>query len=220
MSAECSVCVSQVMVGAYGASAGGGRGALLPAPAPGKAVIARGPTRNANGAKEPDGPPVTVFIGNISSRAPDAMIRALLSACGPVLSWKRVSTFGFSEFASPEAALRCVRLLNSRAVADKQLLARTDGKMQALVDTYKSEYRLACSANRAEPSWAELTRACVRSRAALAAGAGGRRARHGRRGLVPGRATAGAGRRRRAPSAADHARLSGRHQQLRNATER
>lgn len=56
------LCVAQVMVGAYGAAgAGGGRGALLPAP--GKAVIARGPTRNANGAKEPEGPPVTVFIG-------------------------------------------------------------------------------------------------------------------------------------------------------------
>lgn len=67
------------------------------------------------------------------------MIRALLGACGPVLSWKRVSTFGFCEFASPEAALRCVRLLHERALADKKLLARTDGKMQALVDTYKSE---------------------------------------------------------------------------------
>lgn len=63
------VCL-QVMVGAYSASgAGGGRGALLPAPPapPGKAVIARGPTRN-NGAKEPEGPPVTVFIGNTNQR--------------------------------------------------------------------------------------------------------------------------------------------------------
>lgn len=51
-------------MGAYSAGgAGGGRGALLPAPPPGKAVIARGPTRNSNGAKEPEGPPVTVFIG-------------------------------------------------------------------------------------------------------------------------------------------------------------
>lgn len=56
--------MSQVMVGAYSASgAGGGRGALLPAPPPGKAVISRGPTRNANGAKDPEGPAVTVFIG-------------------------------------------------------------------------------------------------------------------------------------------------------------
>lgn len=48
----------QVMVGAYG-TAGGGRGALLPAPAGGK-VIARGPSRN--GGKD-EGPPITVFIG-------------------------------------------------------------------------------------------------------------------------------------------------------------
>lgn len=54
------------MVGAYGTTNTGGRGALLPAPgAPqaGKAVIARGPTRNTNGAKDVEGPPVTVFIG-------------------------------------------------------------------------------------------------------------------------------------------------------------
>lgn len=54
------------MVGAYGGG-GGSRGALLPAPpvtsAGGKAVITRPPTRNTNGAKESDGPPVTVFIG-------------------------------------------------------------------------------------------------------------------------------------------------------------
>lgn len=127
---------THVMVGAYG---GGGRGALLPAPAAAK-VISRPPTRN-NGAKDADGPPVTIFIGNITSRAPDPMVRALLGACGPVLSWKRVSTFGFCEFASPEAALRCVRLLHERPLADKKLVARTDGKMQALVDTYKTEQR-------------------------------------------------------------------------------
>lgn len=82
---------------------------------------------------------VSSVAGNISSRAPDAMIRAMLGACGAVVSWKRVSTFGFCEFAGPEPALRCVRLLHERALADKRLLARTDGKMQALVDTYKSE---------------------------------------------------------------------------------
>lgn len=133
---------THVMVGAYGTTNTGGRGALLPAPgAPqaGKAVIARGPTRNTNGAKDVEGPPVTVFIGNLSSRAPDTMIRSMLNACGTVLTWKRVSTFGFCEFGGPEAALRCVRLLNDRELGDKRLLARTDGKMQALVDSYKSE---------------------------------------------------------------------------------
>ncbi|CAG2053351.1 unnamed protein product [Timema podura] len=40
--------------------------------------------------QEPSGPPVTVFVGNITERAPDAMIRHILSACGHVVSWKRV----------------------------------------------------------------------------------------------------------------------------------
>lgn len=126
------------MVGAYGAGAGAGeaRGALLPAPGA-KGVAARAaPQRNGG-----DAPAVTVFIGNISARAPDAMVRALLAACGAVLSWKRVSTFGFCEFGGVEAALRCVRLLHDRQVADRRLVARTDGKMQALVDSYKSLLR-------------------------------------------------------------------------------
>lgn len=38
----------------------------------------------------PKGPPVTVFVGNITEKAPDLMIRQILSTCGHVLSWKRV----------------------------------------------------------------------------------------------------------------------------------
>jgi RNA-binding protein 25 len=64
-----------------------------------------------------DGPKITVFIGkhdfftssldlsqiiflagNISDKVPDAMIRKIIAACGPVANWKRVSTFGFCEY--------------------------------------------------------------------------------------------------------------------------
>ena len=31
-----------------------------------------------------------MFVGNITERAPDAMVRHLLTTCGHVLSWKRV----------------------------------------------------------------------------------------------------------------------------------
>ena len=31
-----------------------------------------------------------MFVGNITERAPDSMVRHLLTTCGPVLSWKRV----------------------------------------------------------------------------------------------------------------------------------
>ena len=40
--------------------------------------------------KEPLGPPVTVFIGNITERAPDGMVRLILNSCGTVHNWKRV----------------------------------------------------------------------------------------------------------------------------------
>ena len=43
-----------------------------------------------NRPSDVQGPPVTVFVGNITDRAPDAMIRHILAACGPVVTWKRV----------------------------------------------------------------------------------------------------------------------------------
>lgn len=49
-------------------------------------------------APEPVGPVITVFVGNISERAPEPMIKKILAAVGAVISWKRVSTFGFCEY--------------------------------------------------------------------------------------------------------------------------
>ncbi|PKU28938.1 rna-binding protein hypothetical protein [Limosa lapponica baueri] len=39
---------------------------------------------------ENSGPTTTVFVGNISEKASDMLIRQLLAKCGLVLSWKRV----------------------------------------------------------------------------------------------------------------------------------
>lgn len=44
------------------------------------------------------GPVITVFVGNISERAPEAMIKKILATVGTIISWKRVSTFGFCEY--------------------------------------------------------------------------------------------------------------------------
>lgn len=41
---------------------------------------------------------ITVFVGNISERAPESMIKKILATVGTVISWKRVSTFGFCEY--------------------------------------------------------------------------------------------------------------------------
>ena len=51
-----------------------------------QAVISRGPRP----AHEGVGPSVTVFVGNITDRAPDNMIRQHPQHCGSVISWKRV----------------------------------------------------------------------------------------------------------------------------------
>ena len=51
-----------------------------------QAVISRGPRP----AHEGIGPVVTVFVGNITDRAPDNMVRQHLQHCGSVISWKRV----------------------------------------------------------------------------------------------------------------------------------
>lgn len=49
------------------------------------------------------------FKGNITEKAPDTMIRQILSACGPVVSWKRVSAFGFCEFRCVLSRLRTMK---------------------------------------------------------------------------------------------------------------
>lgn len=50
----------------------------------------RGSYSNKRCAEPSDGPSVTVFVGNITEKAPDAMIRHILASCGAVQSWKRV----------------------------------------------------------------------------------------------------------------------------------
>nr|CAD7589424.1 unnamed protein product [Timema genevievae] len=106
--------------------------------------------------QEPSGPPVTVFVGNITERAPDAMIRHILSACGHVVSWKRVQdpiwklaefrglptqAFGFCEYGSPDSGLRAIRLLHDMQVGDKQLVVKVDAKTKTILDEYKAERR-------------------------------------------------------------------------------
>merc|ERR1719150_132893 len=94
----------------------------------------------------PPGPAVTVFVGNITERAPDAMVRHLLTTCGPVISWKRVQgatgklqAFGFCEYNNPDAGLRAIRLLNGFTIADKALVVKVDAKTRKILEEYVTE---------------------------------------------------------------------------------
>lgn len=68
------------------------------------------------------------------------MIRQILSACGHVISWKKVKAFGFCELAGPDAGLRAVRLLHDLMVGDKRLVAKVDAKTKTVLDEYKGSW--------------------------------------------------------------------------------
>ncbi|KAG7510600.1 RNA-binding protein 25-like isoform X1 [Solea senegalensis] len=103
-----------------------------------------------------DGPTTTVFVGNISEKASDMLVRQLLAKCGIVLSWKRVQgasgklqAFGFCEYKEPESTLRALRLLHELLLGDKKLLVKVDAKTKAQLDEWKAKKK---SANGAESS--------------------------------------------------------------------
>ncbi|KIY52440.1 hypothetical protein FISHEDRAFT_35244 [Fistulina hepatica ATCC 64428] len=94
----------------------------------------------------------TLFVGSISGGITDSFLNRLLSACGPVKSFKRLITpankpqgFGFAEFEDPDSALRAMQLLNGVELpaledmcANKSLLIKADEKTRAFLDAYKS----------------------------------------------------------------------------------
>lgn len=111
-------------------------------------------------AKENDessGPTTTVFVGNISDKASDMLIRQLLAKCGIVLSWKRVQgasgklqAFGFCEYKEPESTLRALRLLHDLPIGDKNLLVKVDAKTKAQLDEWKAKKKAINGTKKAE----------------------------------------------------------------------
>ncbi|KIM74831.1 hypothetical protein PILCRDRAFT_99100 [Piloderma croceum F 1598] len=95
----------------------------------------------------------TLFVGSISGGITDAFLNALLSACGPIKSFKRLITpankpqgFGFAEFEEPDAALRAMALLQGVELpaledgcANKSLLIKADEKTKLFLDAYSAQ---------------------------------------------------------------------------------
>lgn len=112
-----------------------------------------GPRKDLMGLKNKEndencGPTTTVFVGNISEKASDMLIRQLLAKCGLVLSWKRVQgasgklqAFGFCEYKEPESTLRALRLLHDLQIGEKKLLVKVDAKTKAQLDEWKASRR-------------------------------------------------------------------------------
>lgn len=104
-----------------------------------------GPTNGQTEAvpKKPLGPPVTVFVGKISEKAPDSLLRQMLTKCGFINVWKRVDgadgklqPFGFCEFADPESATTAIRVLNGFDLCGSQLNVKADAKADKILEEY------------------------------------------------------------------------------------
>ena len=87
---------------------------------------------------------VTVFVGSITDRASDSLIRQMLMKCGAVHTWKRVQgpdgklqAFGFCEYKDPESALRAIEVLNGYLLGDKKIKIKVDSKTQKEIDEWK-----------------------------------------------------------------------------------
>ncbi|KAJ7831432.1 hypothetical protein B0H13DRAFT_2371454 [Mycena leptocephala] len=110
----------------------------------------------------------TLFVGSISGGITDTTLNALLTACGPIKSFKRLITpankpqgFGFAEFEEPDGALRALALLNNVELpaledgcANKRLLIKADEKTRAFLDAYASTRPL-------EPAAAQASKAAI-----------------------------------------------------------
>lgn len=91
----------------------------------------------------PSGPSITVFVGSITDRASDMLIRQILSKCGNVNIWKRVQgangklqAFGFCDYSDPESAMKAIRILHDFEIADKKLVVKADAKAKEKLDDY------------------------------------------------------------------------------------
>lgn len=92
-------------------------------------------------------PVSTVYVGRIPPKCEDNFLKNLLCQCGIVSKWTRISdpesgqlkSFGFCEFATPQAALRALRILKDVEIDNKKFLLNVDGKTKKALDEYEEK---------------------------------------------------------------------------------
>ncbi|MCP9264697.1 DNA primase large subunit [Dirofilaria immitis] len=97
--------------------------------------------------KPPEKPPVTtVFVGNINEKCGNELIRAILTECGAVATWKRIQgsngkfqAFGFCEFESPFGTMRALRILHDYPLAEKKLVVKKTRREKFTPETLASD---------------------------------------------------------------------------------
>lgn len=82
---------------------------------------------------------INVFIGNISEKVPDTIIKSTLEVCGKIVSWKREKGCGLCKIYGVESALRVINILHDMDVGGKKLVVNVDLKSQAALDQFYAE---------------------------------------------------------------------------------
>uniref|UniRef100_A0A8C7TD88 RNA binding motif protein 25a n=1 Tax=Oncorhynchus mykiss TaxID=8022 RepID=A0A8C7TD88_ONCMY len=90
-------------------------------------------------------PTTTVFVGNISEKASDMLVRQLLAVSTEqgTETGDLTFSFGFCEYKEPESTLRSLRLLHELLLGDKKLLVKVDAKTKAQLEEWKARKRNA-----------------------------------------------------------------------------
>jgi len=91
---------------------------------------------------QPKSKPITLYVGHLTSKVKDDFFKTMLGYCGPLRSWKRVtSSFGFVEFHSSDGASRAMRVLAGKTLFGKKLLINADKKTKEVLDRYDEQIK-------------------------------------------------------------------------------
>eukprot|EP01100_Stratorugosa_tubuloviscum_P003054 TRINITY_DN1722_c0_g1_i2.p1 TRINITY_DN1722_c0_g1~~TRINITY_DN1722_c0_g1_i2.p1 ORF type:complete len:655 (+),score=303.15 TRINITY_DN1722_c0_g1_i2:174-2138(+) len=87
---------------------------------------------------------IKVFVSKISPSIEEDFMKKLLQTCGFVISWLRapnpsggLGSFGYCEYATPDDALRSLRILNNLTVDGRELNLVVDEKTRKRLDEYE-----------------------------------------------------------------------------------
>ncbi|EAY01785.1 hypothetical protein TVAG_111420 [Trichomonas vaginalis G3] len=97
---------------------------------------------------------VTLFVCNIAPTLPDSFVVSILQQFGHVLNWKRAKTindrtldFGFVDFASPNDALKALRLIPYVKVLDLSWTAKLDRSQELNLQAFQTAKNLRLGFN-------------------------------------------------------------------------
>jgi len=103
------------------------------------------------GGQPPPDMRLMLFVGKIKRGVGDDLMRALLTCCGNLLNWRRVSdpltnqlkAFGYAQYGSPAEVLTAMRILGGLDIQGQELLLNVDDSTRAKLDEFEKQNQVA-----------------------------------------------------------------------------